>query len=453
MSKIKLISYGATEEVTGSCHLLEIDNFKILIDCGFFQGSKENYLKNWSEFKFNPQDINALILTHAHLDHCGRIPKLVKDGYRGKIYATAPTIELANLIMVDNFNIIHSKAKNFSYAPLYSQEDLKKVNKSWSKINYYQKQILASDISFTFHNAGHILGASMVEIKVKDKIIIFTGDIGGKNMPLVKEIDNLKKVDHLIMETTYADRLHEDIEERDKKLIEAVQRVTLNNSTLLISVFAIERTQDILKVLNDYYETHLDFKVPVFLDSPLAIKATKIYKKYLNLLNEEAQTTLKKDQDIFNFPHLKISKHSEDSKKINYLPPPKIILAGSGMAEGGRIIHHLVRYLPEKKNNILFVGFQVPGTLGYKLTQGAFTFDFYNEKKEIKARVDSLDGFSAHGDQKALLNWLKKFKEKPKNIFLVHGNKEAMETFSKILKDKLNISNKIVKFAEKNILD
>ncbi len=453
MSKIKLISYGATEEVTGSCHLLEIDNFKILIDCGFFQGSKENYLKNWSEFKFNPQDINALILTHAHLDHCGRIPKLVKDGYRGKIYATAPTIELANLIMVDNFNIIHSKAKNFSYAPLYSQEDLKKVNKSWSKINYYQKQILASDISFTFHNAGHILGASMVEIKVKDKIIIFTGDIGGKNMPLVKEIDNLKKVDHLIMETTYADRLHEDIEERDKKLIEAVQRVTLNNSTLLISVFAIERTQDILKVLNDYYETHLDFKVPVFLDSPLAIKATKIYKKYLNLLNEEAQTTLKKDQDIFNFPNLKISKHSKDSKKINYLPPPKIILAGSGMAEGGRIIHHLVRYLPEKKNNILFVGFQVPGTLGYKLTQGAFTFDFYNEKKEIKARVDSLDGFSAHGDQKALLNWLKKFKEKPKNIFLVHGNKEAMETFSKILKDKLNISNKIVKFAEKNILD
>ena len=453
MSKIKLISYGATEEVTGSCHLLEIDNFKILIDCGFFQGSKENYLKNWSEFKFNPQDINALILTHAHLDHCGRIPKLVKDGYRGKIYATAPTIELANLIMVDNFNIIHSKAKNFSYAPLYSQEDLKKVNKSWSKINYYQKQILASDISFTFHNAGHILGASMVEIKVKDKIIIFTGDIGGKNMPLVKEIDNLKKADHLIMETTYADRLHEDIEERDKKLIEAVQRVTLNNSTLLISVFAIERTQDILKVLNDYYETHLDFKVPVFLDSPLAIKATKIYKKYLNLLNEEAQTTLKKDQDIFNFPNLKISKHSKDSKKINYLPPPKIILAGSGMAEGGRIIHHLVRYLPEKKNNILFVGFQVPGTLGYKLTQGAFTFDFYNEKKEIKARVDSLDGFSAHGDQKALLNWLKKFKEKPKNIFLVHGNKEAMETFSKILKDKLNISNKIVKFAEKNILD
>ncbi len=452
MSKIKLTSYGAAEEVTGSCHLLKIDNYKILIDCGLFQGSKENYLKNWENFKFNPRDINTVILTHAHLDHCGRIPKLFKEGCQAKIYATPPTIELANLIMKDNFNIMPSKGKKFNLKGLYSLEDLKKVSKNWFKINYYQKQILTSDISFTFHNAGHILGASMIEIKIANKIIIFTGDIGGKNMPLVKEIDYLDKADYIIMETTYADRLHEEIKDRNKKLIEAVQRTNLNNSTLLISVFAIERTQDILKVLNDYYESHLDFNVPVFLDSPLAIKATIIYKKYLSLLNKETQITLKNDKDIFNFPHLKISKQSKDSKKINYLPPPKIILAGSGMAEGGRIIHHLAQYISEEKNNILFVGFQVPGTLGYKLTHGAFNFDFYSKTKKIRAKIDSSDGFSAHGDQKSLLDWLNKFKQKPKNIFLVHGNKKAMKIFSEILKNKLKISNKIIKFGEKNNL-
>ncbi len=453
MSKIKLISYGATEEVTGSCHLLQIDNFKILIDCGIFQGSKENYLKNWQDFNFNPADINAIILTHSHLDHCGRLPKLFKRNCQAKIYATPPTIELANLIMEDNLKIMSSKIKKNNFAKLYSEKDLKKVKESWSKINYYQKQILTDDISFTLYNAGHILGASIVELKIADKIIIFTGDIGSQNMPLVKEIDYFEKADYIIIESTYGDRLHEEIENRDKKLIEAVQRVTLNNSTLLISVFAIERTQDILKVLNDYYETHLDFNVPVFLDSPLAIKTTKVYKKYLPLLNKEAQITLEKDSDIFNFPHLKISREVNDSKKINNLPPPKIILAGSGMAEGGRIIHHLAQYIDQAKNNILFVGFQVPGTLGHKLNQGDFTFNLYGKELKIKASIESIDGFSAHGDQKALLNWLSKFNKKPKNIFLVHGNKEALTSFSKIIKNKLNINSKIVKFREENILN
>lgn len=453
MSKIKLISYGATEEVTGSCHLLQIDNFKILIDCGFFQGGEDNYIKNWDEFGFNPKEINAVILTHAHLDHCGRIPRLFSEGFKGKVYATPPTIELANIVMEDNYNILKSKSKKLGLELLYSIQNLKETNKSWSKINYYQKQILTDDISFKFYNAGHILGSAMVEIKTDDKTIIFTGDIGGKDMPLMKELDYFEEADYIIMETTYGDRIHEEIKDRNKKLLDAVQRVTLNNSTLLISVFAIERTQDILKVLNDYYENHLDFNVPVFLDSPMADKATKIYKKYLPLLNEEAQITLKKDNDIFSFPHLKISNQSKDSKKINYLHPPKIILAGSGMAEGGRIIHHIGHYIHEAKNNMLFVGFQVPGTLGHKLSHGAFNFDFYGKQIEIKASVDSIDGFSAHGDQTALLNWVNKFNKKPKNIFLVHGNKDAMETFSNILKNKFNIQNSIVKFKEINNLD
>jgi len=453
MTKIKLTSYGAAEEVTGSCHLLKIDNYKILIDCGFFQGSKENYIKNWDKFKFDPKDINAIILTHSHLDHCGKIPRLFAEGCKAKIYATPPTIELANLIMKDNFNIMHYKSKKNNLNILYSIKDLQEVNKNWSKINYYQKQILTDNISFTFYNAGHILGASIVEIKVDDKIIVFSGDIGSEDMPLVKNIDYLEKADYIIMETTYGDRIHEDIKDRNKKLINAVERTILKNSTLVISVFAIERTQDILKILNDYYESHIDFNVPVFLDSPMAYKATKIYKKYLPLLNKKSQISLKKDKDIFNFPHLKISNESKDSKKINYLHPPKIILAGSGMAEGGRIIHHIAHYIHETKNNILFVGFQVPGTLGHKLTHGAFNFDFYGKTKKIKSSIDSIDGFSAHGDQKALLKWVKKFNKKPKNIFLVHGNKDSMKTFSEILKNELDIPNNIIKFGEENILN
>lgn len=441
---IKLTSYGADEQVTGSCHLLTIDGFRILVDCGMFQGDWTNYLKNWDDFLFDARDIDAVILTHAHLDHCGRLPKLIKAGYKGPIYATSATIDLTRVVLDDSYYIMNEKAFKKKLPKLNSLEDLNNTYKSFKAVPYNESVKLTDNISFKLHNAAHILGASFVEIKAKHKTIIFSGDIGSKNMPLVKDIDIVNQADYIICESTYGDRLHEDTKIRDQKLLEAVKRVTINHSTLLIAIFALERTQDILKVLNDYYEKHLDFSVPVYLDSPMAAQATEIYQKHLELLNPAAQEDLKTDKNIFNFPHLKITNNIRQSKQINLARPPKIILAGSGMMEGGRMIHHLARYAPEPKNTLLFMGFQVPGTLGYKILHGAFDFDYYGRKIPIRCKTNQIDGFSAHADQSALLKWLSHF-QKPKKIILTHGNKEAMEDFSQEISQQLKFEVAIIK--------
>lgn len=445
MPNIKLTSYGASQEVTGSCHLLNIDGFRILIDCGLFQGGPENYHKNWDELLFSAKDIDVVILTHAHLDHCGRLPVLYRHGYKGKIYATGPTIKLAKIVLEDNLQIMTEKSVKQNLIPLYSSSDLMKTNISWIKADYYQKVELGQGISFTFNNAGHILGSATAKIEAGGKSIVFSGDIGGHNMPLVKDIDYIDKADWVVCESTYGDRVHEDVTDRDKKLIDAVKRVTLNNSTLLITIFAIERTQDILKVLNDYYETHLDFKVPVYLDSPMAAEATKIYKEEIKYLNDDAQATLQRDNDIFRFPHLTITNHSRESKKINSVPPPKIILAGSGMVEGGRMLHHFGRYLSDRNNHVLFMGYQVPGTLGSKVLSGAFDFDYYGRKVPVKAGVDQIDGFSAHADKNALLDWLGHF-QNPKKILLSHGDDKVLDKFSQSIKEKLGYESQVIEF-------
>lgn len=449
--EIKLTSHGATEEVTGSCHLLSVDGYRILIDCGMWQGDWDNYKKNWDHFLFDPKNIDAVILTHAHLDHCGRLPKLYANGYNGPIYATDATIDLAKIVLEDSYFIMEEKAFRKKMPKLFSEAHLNKTFKSFIPLSYYQKQELHPDISFKLHNAAHILGSSIVEIKVANKTIVFSGDIGGENMPLVKNIDLLESADYVICESTYGDRAHTDTKTRDRELIKAVQRATLNHSTLLITIFALERTQDILKVLNDYYESHLDFRVPVFLDSPMAAQATKIYKKYLHYLNSDAQDDIKRDRDIFSFPHLKITNNIRQSKEINKTHPPKIILAGSGMMEGGRMIHHLSQYIGDAKNNILFMGFQVPGTLGHKILNGAFSFDYYGRKIEVKAVAEQIDGFSAHADQAGLLKWLKAF-TKPKKILLSHGDKRVLEKFAILIKEQLNFETEIIKYNNPIIL-
>lgn len=443
-TKLKLTSFGAAGEVTGSCHLLNINGYRLLIDCGMWQGTWENYLKNWDKFLFDVKSIDAVILTHAHLDHCGRLAKLYAHGYKGKVYATPPTIKLAQIVLDDSFQIMNEKALQNKLPKIHSSHDLQKLYQNWEPTAYYQQIKLAPDISFKFHNAGHILGSAIVEITAGDKTVVFSGDIGGHNMPLVKDIDYVPDADYVICESTYGDRNHEHLKDRNQKLIKAVQNVTLNNSTLLITIFAIERTQDILKVLNDYYESHLDFPVPVYLDSPMAASATKIYKQEIKYLNDDAQNTLKRDRDIFSFPHLNITNNIRQSKKINSAPPPKIILAGSGMVEGGRMIHHFAHYLPETKNHVLFMGFQVPGTLGHRILNGEGNFSYYGKNIPVHAQVEQIDGFSAHADQNALLDWIKHFKN-PQQIILAHGDQRVMEKFSQSIQDATHYKTTISK--------
>ena len=449
--EIKLTSYGATEEVTGSCHLLNIDGHRILIDCGLWQGDWENYVKNWDKFLFDPKSLDAVILTHAHLDHCGRLPKLYAEGYNGPIFATPATIDLAKIVLEDSYFIMEEKSFRKKMPRFYRQNDLSKTNKSFTPINYYQSRQLTPDISFTLYNAGHILGSAIIKIQAGSKTIVFSGDLGGQNMPLVKDVDFIDKADYVVCESTYGDRSHQAIKTRDQELIKALLRTTLNKSTLLITIFAIERTQDILRVLNDYYESHIDFKVPVFLDSPMAAQATKIYKKHLLDLNETAQADLERDRDIFDFPHLKITNNIRQSKEINKTPNPKIIMAGSGMMEGGRIIHHLAQYVSDKKNQILFMGFQVPGTLGYQILSGDFDFDYYGQKIPIHATTQQIDGFSAHADQGSLLGWLKHF-ENPKKICLSHGDKPSLQKFAIMIGEDLKREVEILKYNQPVIL-
>ena len=430
MPKITLTSYGATQEVTGSCHLLNVDGFRLLIDCGLYQGDINNYFKNWEEFGFSAKNVDAVILTHAHLDHCGRLPKLIKEGFKGKIYTTPPTAELVAIVLADNLKIMAEKIAHTKYPPLYSSADLVNTNKKFLPLDYGQNFKINENISFTLHQAGHILGAAIVKLKIFNKTIIFTGDIGSENMPLVKDVEYFDQADYVIMESTYGDRLHAQVKDRNAVLLQAIQRITAQNSTLVMSEFAIERAQDILKVLNDYYEKHLDFRVPVYLDSPMADVVTKVYKKYSSYFNDSTQDDLKRDRDIFDFPHLKITSEAKFSKNINTILPPKIILAGSGMADGGRIIHHLAHYASDRKNYILFMGFQVPGTLGHRFINGAFDFSYNGKKVPIHCAVDQIDGFSAHADQAGLMKWVSHFQNQPK-IFIVHGNPEAMTTFAK----------------------
>lgn len=443
MPKITLTSYGATQEVTGSCHLLKVDGFRLLIDCGLYQGDLNNYFRNWEEFGFSAKNIDAVILTHAHLDHCGRLPKLIKEGFKGKIYTTPPTAKLVEVVLADNLKIMAEKIAHSKYPPLYSSADLANTNKKFLPVDYGQNFKINEDISFTFHQAGHILGAAIVKLKIFGKTIIFTGDIGSENMPLVKDIEYFDQADYVIMESTYGDRLHAQVKNRDAVLLQAIQRITAQGSTLVMSEFAIERAQDILKVLNDYYEKHLDFRVPVYLDSPMADVVTKIYKKYSNYFNDSAQDDLKRDRDIFDFPHLKITSEAKFSKNINTALPPKIILAGSGMADGGRIIHHLAHYASDPKNYILFMGFQVPGTLGHRFTSGAFDFSYNGKRVPIHCAVDQIDGFSAHADQAGLMKWVGHFQNKPK-IFIVHGNPEAMNTLAQKINTELKFKAEIL---------
>ena len=311
---------------------------------------------------------------------------------------------------------------------------------------------LNDKLDFTLYNAGHILGAAFIKFNTGGKNIVFSGDLGGQDMPLMKTAETLGQADYLILESTYGNSLHADKKNREKKLLQAVQSVTAKAGTLVISVFAMERTQDVLSVLNDYYESHLDFRVPVYLDSPLATAATKIYKQHANLLNQTALDKLKYDNDLFNFPHLKVTTNSRESKRINSVPPPKIVLAGSGMAEGGRLIHHLAHYASDPRNYILFMGFQVPGTLGHHLTHGAFDFDYYGKKIPLKASVDQIDGFSAHADQNELLAWIKNIRNQAK-IYLVHSDADNLLAFQKKITEVLDIKAEIMKNNETVLLN
>jgi metallo-beta-lactamase family protein len=459
-----VISYGAAEVVTGSCHLLELDNGKrILIDCGMFQGREED--RNTIGFGFDPASIDYLLVTHAHLDHVGRIPKLVKEGFTGLFVATAATRDLAEVIMLDSAKIMkedyltqYRKAErrgkeNEVPLPLYKEEDVEDTLALPHLIPQYDESFeLCKDVIVTYRNAGHILGSAFIEIQYKEgnteRKIVFSGDIGNDNDMVLPDLAACEKADYLYVESTYGDRNHQSALESLEEF-KGVINNTLNNwGNVLIPSFAIERTQEILCILKEMYIKGELPECKVYLDSPMASKATDIYKKYAEeLLSDECQNIKKRDGTVFDFEYLKYTQSVEESKAINNDKYRTIIIAGSGMCSGGRILHHFKNRLWNRKNAVIFVGYQAVGTLGRHIVDGARWAKIYHEDIRVQASLHTINGFSAHADQNGIIDWVKGI-EGLQRIFLIHGEEDKQEILREVMGEKLHEKAHIVEQEE-----
>ena len=414
--------------VTGSSYLVTTSKIQFLVDCGLYQGGDAADRKNYQPFPYDPRELGFVILTHSHLDHCGLIPKLVKNGFRGKIYSTPATRELAEALLTDAAHIQEHGATEKQIETLFGKVDVDQALTQFETYNY-NKIITVGEVKIRFQDAGHILGSAITEIWADGKKIVFSGDLGNSPVPIMKDPTPIAEADYVICESTYGDRLHEPPTNREKKLLSAIRYAKQHHAKLIIPAFALERSQDLLYTFNQFRNTNQIPKIPIFLDSPLAIRVTKIYKKYTKLFDENFQQYLKTDKDLFDFPGFQQTITVQESKTINDLHGEAVIIAGSGMADGGRIQHHLLHQLGNAENQVLFVGFCAQGTLGRKLVDGATRVRVQDANVTVRAKVSSLNAFSAHADQKGLLNWLSGFKTNP-TVILTHGEDLARQTLA-----------------------
>lgn len=444
MSNLKLKFCGGVGSVTGANFLLTDGKIKILVDCGLEQGSggKCEDDPNRAPFPYKPSEIDFLFITHAHADHIGRIPKLVKDGFRGKIFSTPNTLELVQFMFEDAVKINEMEAKKCDIDPMYIQADADKALTMWHTIEYHTDFELNEDFKIYLKDAGHILGSAIICMTYlpENKKIAFTGDLGNSPTPLIRDAEFVDDVDYLVMESVYGDRNHEDKEHRKEKLREVLKKIIQRKGTLLVPVFSLEKTQVILHEMNELIESHQVPSVPVFLDSPLGIKLTEVYSRQFNDFNEKVQKRIRGGDDIFDFPKLVMTEEYRDSKKIHEIEGPKIILAGSGMSTGGRIMEHEKHYLADPKNGILFIGFQVAGTLGRQILEKARSVRINGETVYVKAEVEVINGYSSHMDSDHLVEFVSHTAEKVKKVFCVMGEPKTAMFLAQRLRDELGVN-------------
>ncbi len=444
-----LTFHGGARTVTGANYLLEAGKIKILIDCGLFQGVHFSEEKNHEPFPFDPKEIDAVILTHAHIDHSGRLPKLFREGFRGKIYSTSPTKDLAKLMLDDSAGIMRHEAKDMNSKPLFDENDVTRTMDSFYGIDYGETIDVGGGISALLRDAGHILGSAMVEVVYNGKKIVFSGDMGNPPTPLLKPTEFIHEADWVVIESTYGDRIHEDRLKRKQIFEDVIEESMRKGGVLMIPSFALERTQELLYELNELVENNRVPRVPVFIDSPLAIRATDVYKRYQNYFNKEATDLIASGDKLFQFPGLKFTRTVEESKAINEVRAPKIIIAGSGMSNGGRILHHERRYLSDPKSTILFIGYQAAGTLGRRIFDGAAKVNIYREQIPVRCQVKAIGGYSAHADQETLIRWLKHVKKPIQKVFAVQGEEEPAFALVQMIRDKLGIEAEAPELGDK----
>jgi len=437
-NKLKLTFCSGAGTVTGSNFLLEGNGKKFLIDCGLLQGEIEDNL-NWQDFPYDPSTIDILFITHAHIDHIGRIPKIINDGFKGKIYSTIPTKDIVEVMLADTAHLLSRDTAN-GLDKIYTAENIKKAMDLWETIDYGQKLNVDHGFQFSYKDAGHILGSGMLQVFYNGKKIVFTGDLGNSPSPIIKNTDNLSDVDYLIMESVYGDRNHEDRSERQQLLEKVIKDNYQRRGTLMIPVFSLERTQELLYEINEMAENKRILKMPIFLDSPLAIKLTYLYKKYEKYFNEKALKIINAGDDVFDFVGLNFSDSTDQSKSIIRVPGPKVIMAGSGMSNGGRIIHHEKNYLGDKNNTLLLIGYQSVGTLGRAILDGAKKVRILGEDIPIKARIEMISGYSGHKDSDHLVEFVANINKGLKKVFVVMGEPKSSMFLAQKIKDNLGIN-------------
>lgn len=448
---MKLSFHGADRNVTGSCHMLECAGKKILIDCGMYQGGRELVSENSEAFGFDPAQIDYLILTHAHLDHCGRIPLLVRRGFTGEIITTEATVELARLVMMDSAGLQEEEARYQQrkaqrrgksvkdIEPLYNTIDVFDSLEHFGRRASYNKTIkLAEGIEITFINAGHILGAASILFKLEENgrthKLMFSGDIGYSGRAILNDPTPPPQVDTVVMETTYGDRLHKQLKPSIEELYEAINETMRRGGNVIIPTFALERTQEILYYLREGVEKGLiERYTNVFLDSPMAISATRIFQRHPECYNPETLKLSSDGNDPFDLPGLRFTRETAESMAINQIKGGAIIMAGSGMCTGGRVRHHLRHNLWRNNCAVIFVGFAAHGTLARRIVDGASVVKIFGEEIQVRASIYTIGGFSAHADQAELLSWQQS--ARPKKTFLVHGEEDTMKIFAGKLND------------------
>ncbi|MFA6355468.1 MAG: MBL fold metallo-hydrolase [Candidatus Paceibacterota bacterium] len=437
MSGIAKITFcGGTGSVTGANFLFEIDGKKILIDCGLTQGSELADEINWSPFLYNPKEIDILFITHSHIDHIGRIPKLIEEGFRGKIYSTRPT-RLLTLPMLEDTAGILSKNREFDLSKMYSEENIKIAFSQWISFEYHEKINITPNLEVSFKDAGHILGSAMIEFIYNGKKIVFTGDLGNSPSPLLPDTEKITDADYLIMESVYGDRNHETRNDRKKLLEKVIEDNYKRKGTLIIPTFSLERSQELLFELNDLVENSRIPIMPIFFDSPLAIRLTEIFKQFKDYFNDVAKKALSEDKYLFDFPGLHSTLRSEESKMINEAPNPKIIIAGSGMSSGGRVVHHEKHFLPDPKNTILLTGYQATHTLGRLIEEGVKNVRIGGEEVNVRAHVEVILGYSGHKDSDGLFNFVENMQDNVKKVFVVMGEPKSSMFLVQRIRDNL----------------
>ena len=453
---MKIKFCGASIGVTGSCHLITTDKHKLLLDCGQFQGGKAVEKMNEEPFPFDPAQIEWVILSHAHIDHCGRLPLLVKRGFKGQIYCTDATADLLEVMLKDSA-YIHEKDAQWQskknartgkppVEPMYTIDDAEDALKLVRPVLYDQLIELAPEIRIVFNDAGHILGSAITELWITEgentSKIVFSGDLGVTNRPILRDPVKIKKADYVIMETTYGNRLHPANATSIDELIHITLATVKRGGSVIIPSFAVGRTQELIYQFNMFYEQHPEYQsqlenVNVYIDSPMATTATEVFKRNAQVFDEKTKEYILSGDNPLDFKNLKFTRNTADSMMLNEDKSPKIIISASGMCEAGRIRHHLKHNLWDSRNSIVFVGYQAEGTLGRMLIEGAKEVKLFGETISVKAEIHNLEGFSGHADQKGLMDWLSGFRQEPEQIFLVHGELESKKDFARLVGDEL----------------